>query len=272
MKHALIAPLRLYPGMILAAMLVVTTYGARAETGREIMAEVDAQPTPEVMAADMTMTLIDRGGDQRVRRLRSLSKTFPDSERNLLFFLEPSDVRGTGFLVFDYDDPERSDDQWLFLPSMNKSKRIAGSDQSSSFMGSDLSYADMSSRNLDDWTYELLREDSVGDEPVWLVRATAADSDVIDRTGYTESVVYVQQSNYQVIRAIHNLEGGNERKLMNIPQWEHRDGYWLPKVMQVVSQEGGQTVHRTQLTFSDIDLDPEVSESEFTVQRLEQGL
>ncbi len=82
---------------------------------------------------------------------------------------------------------------------------------------------------------------------VWLVRATAADEEVIDRTGYTESVVYVQQSNYQVIRAIHSLEGGNERKLMNIPQWEHRDGYWLPKVMQVVSQEGGQTVHRTQL-------------------------
>lgn len=272
MKHALIAPLRLYPGIVLATLLAVTTYGAHAETGRDIMAEVDAQPTPEVMAADMTMTLIDRGGDQRVRRLRSLSKTFADSERNLLFFLEPSDVRGTGFLVFDYNDPERSDDQWLFLPSMNKSKRIAGSDQSSSFMGSDLSYADMSSRNLDDWTYELLREETVGDEAVWLVRATAADEEVIDRTGYTESVVYVQQSNHQVIRAIHSLEGGNERKLMNIPEWEERDGYWLPKVMQVVSQEGGQTVHRTQLTFSDINLNPEVSESEFTVQRLEQGL
>jgi hypothetical protein len=130
----------------------------------------------------------------------------------------------------------------------------------------------MSSRNLDDWTYELLREDTVNDEPVWLVRATAASPEVTDRTGYSDSVVYVQQSNHQVIRAINNLAGGNERKLMNLPEWEQRDGYWLPKVMQVASQEGGQTVHRTQLTFNNIDLDPAVSESEFTLQRLEQGL
>lgn len=274
MKHELLnKPAHMSIGIaILSTILVLTSTSAQAETGREIMAEVDAQPTPEVMASEITMTLIDRNSNQRVRRLQSLSRTFEDSERSLMFFLEPSDVRGTGFLSFDYNDPQLSDDQWLFLPSMNRSRRIAGSDQSSSFMGSDLSYADMSSRNLDDWTYELLGEDRVGDEPVWLVRATAADSDVIDRTGYTESVIYVQQSNYQVIRAIHSLEGVNERKLINIPEWEHRDGYWLPKVMQVVSQEGGQTVHRTQLTFSDINLDPEISASEFSIQRLEQGL
>ncbi|MEX1215465.1 outer membrane lipoprotein-sorting protein [Saccharospirillum sp.] len=258
--------------VILGAMWALTGNRAQAETGLQIMTDVDAQPTPDVMAAEMTMTLIDRNGNQRVRRLQSRSQTFDDSERNLLFFLEPSDVRGTGFLSVDYNDPQRSDDQWLFLPSMNKSKRIAGSDQSSRFMGSDLSYADMASHNLDDWTYELLREDNVGDEPVWLVRATAANPGVTDRTGYTDSVVYVQQSNHQVVRAIHHLAGGNERKLMNIPEWEQRDGYWLPKVLQVVSQEGGQTVHRTQLTFSNIDLAPGLSESEFTVQRLEQGL
>lgn len=257
---------------ILVAMLVLACNTAQAETGREIMERVDAQPSPELMAADMAMTLIDRNGNQRVRRLRSVSQTFADSERSVLFFLEPADVRGTGFLMHDYSDPQRSDDQWLFLPSMNKSKRIAGSDQSSSFMGSDLSYADMSSRNLDEWTYELLGEERVGGEPVWRVRATAVNQEVIDRTGYTESVVYVQQSNHQVIRAIHNLEQANERKLMNLPEWEQRDGFWLPLVMQVVSQEGGQTVHRTQLTFSDINLNPEISASEFSVQRLEQGL
>ena len=204
MRRSTQAPPNLTAGIaILMAMLVLACNTAQAETGREIMEQVDAQPSPELMAADMAMTLIDRNGNQRVRRLRSLSRTFDDSERSLLFFLEPSDVRGTGFLVHDYDDPQRNDDQWLFLPSMNKSKRIAGSDQSSSFMGSDLSY---------------------------------------------------------------------ERKLMNLPEWEQRDGFWLPLVMQVVSQEGGQTVHRTQLTFSNINLNPEVSASEFTVQRLEQGL
>ena len=260
------------PAIVLLAALVCLSYGARAETGADIMAEVDAQPSPPAMASDMTMVLIDRNNQQRVRQLSSLRKTFEDSERSLLFFLSPQDVRGTGFLIFDYDDPDKGDDQWLFLPSLNKSKRIAGSDQSGSFMGSDLSYADLSSRNLEDWTYTLLGETKVGDEPVWQVEAKAANKAVIDRTGYTQSVLYVRQSNHTVIRAIHTLEAEGERKLLNIPDWEHRDGYWIPTVMQVVSQEGGQTVHRTQLTFENIELNPNIRQGTFTVQRLEQGL
>jgi len=260
------------PTTVLLAALVCLSYGARAETGDEIMAEVDKQPSPPAMASDMTMVLIDRNNQQRVRQLSSLRKTFDDSERSLLFFLSPQDVRGTGFLIFDYDDPDQGDDQWLFLPSLNKSKRIAGSDQSGSFMGSDLSYADMSSRNLEDWNYQLVGESTVGDEAVWQVEAKAATDEVIDRTGYTQSLLYVRQSNHTVIRAIHTLEAEGERKLLNIPEWEHRDGYWIPTVMQVVSQEGGQTVHRTQLTFESIDLNPEIRDGTFTVQRLEQGL
>lgn len=260
------------PATVLLAALVCLSYGARAETADDIMAEVDAQPSPPAMASDMTMVLIDRNNQQRVRQLSSLRKTVDDGERSLLFFLSPQDVRGTGFLLYDYDEAERADDQWLFLPSLNKSKRIAGSDQSGSFMGSDLSYADMSSRNLNDWTYRLVREDTVGDEPVWLIEAKAVDSDVVERTGYTQSILYVRQSNHTIIRAIHTLEAQGERKLLNVPNWTERDGYWIPTVMQVVSQEGGQTVHRTQLSFDNIDLNPDIREGTFTIQRLEQGL
>lgn len=259
-------------GLLIVLMAASLSFCAQAETGLDIMTQVDAQEDPPVMAADLTMTLIDRNNSQRVRSLRSLSKSFDEADRQRLFFLEPADVRGTGFLVVDYHDADRDDDQWLFLPSLNKSKRIAGSDQSGSFMGSDLSYADMASRNLEDWSYELIREDSVGDAAVWVINATAANDEVIDQTGYTESLLYVQQTNYRVIRAIHTQTGTNQRKLLNIPQWEQRDGYWLPKVMQVVSQEGGQTVHRTQLTFSNIDLNVDAPDAEFSVQRLEQGL
>lgn len=264
----------LNPIIALLIVLIVASWSfcAKAATGLDIMTEVDAQPAPPIMAADLTMTLLDRNNNQRVRSLRSLSKTFDDADRQRLFFLAPADVRGTGFLVVDYHDTERDDDQWLFLPNLNKSKRIAGSDQSGSFMGSDISYADLASRNLDDWQYELVREDQVDEAAVWIVRASAADQTVIDRTGYTESLLYVQQSNYQVIRAIHTQTGTNQRKLLNIPSWEQRDGYWIPKVMQVVSQEGGQTVHRTQLTFTNIELDIDAADGEFSVQRLEQGL
>lgn len=245
---------------------------AQTETGLDVMTRVDAQPSPPVMSSEMTMTLIDRNGQQRVRSLTSTRKTFADSERSLIFFLAPQDVRGTGFLTIDYDDTHRDDDQWLYLPSLNKSKRIAGGDQSGRFMGSDLSYADLSSRNLADWNYTLVREDTVDDAPVWVVEAVAASDAVVEQTGYTESILYVRQSNHQVIRAVHTLEAVGERKLMNLPEWETIDGYWIPLVIQVATQEGGHTVHRTQLTFRNIELDVDVPDSVFTVHRLEQGL
>ena len=84
---------------ILMAMLVLACNTAQAETGREIMERVDAQPSPELMASDMTMTLIDRNGNQRVRRLRSLIQTFDHTEPSLLCILKPSEVRGPGLIV-----------------------------------------------------------------------------------------------------------------------------------------------------------------------------
>lgn len=258
--------------MVMLGTFVFAQAQARGETGLEIMTRVDAQPSPPVMTSAMAMTLIDRNGQQRVRELRSTQKTFADAERSLIYFLSPQDVRGTGFLTIDYHDPDKDDDQWLYLPSLNKSKRIAGGDQSGSFMGSDLSYADLSSRNLADWDYTLLREDSVDDAPVWVIKAVAASAAVVEQTGYTESILYIRQSNHQLIRAIHTLAAAGERKLMNMPEWENIDRYWIPKVIQVVTQEGGRTVHRTQLTFRNIDLGADVPDALFTVQRLEQGL
>ena len=64
-----------------------------------------------------------------------------------------------------YDD-EKDDDQWLYLPALKKTKRIASGDKSGSFMGSDFTYADMTTRNLDNYDYTLLKEDLLNDVPV----------------------------------------------------------------------------------------------------------
>ena len=42
------------------------------------------------------------------------------------------------------------DDQYLYLPSLDKSKRISGGQKNQRFMGTELTYADMESRDLKD--------------------------------------------------------------------------------------------------------------------------
>ena len=44
-----------------------------------------------------------------------------------------------------------------FLPALKKSKRIASSDKSGSFMGSDFNYSDMTRRNLEAYDFRLVK-------------------------------------------------------------------------------------------------------------------
>ena len=77
-----------------------------------------------------------------------------------MFFTYPGDVNGTGFLTWDYDDMSKDDDKWLYLPAMKKTRRISGSSSKTDyFMGTDFTYNDMGSRNIDEDTHTLLREE-----------------------------------------------------------------------------------------------------------------
>ena len=89
----------------------------------------------------------------------------------LLFFLSPADVRGTGFLSHDFAEAARDADQWLYLPALRRVKRIAATDKSASFMGSDLTFADLTRRDLDAFDYRLLGTSKVRDAAVWQIEA-----------------------------------------------------------------------------------------------------
>ena len=150
-------------------------------TALEIMQRVDARDDGDNRTARLAMSLIDAEGNVRERSLETFMKDRGADTLNLMFFLTPADVRGTGFLTHDFREPERDDDQWLYLPELRKSKRIASGDKSQSFMGTDFSYADMTRRVVEEWTYRLLGERDVRGKAAWLVEATPA-STVVEET------------------------------------------------------------------------------------------
>ena len=243
-----------------------------AMTADEIMQQVDQIAEPQSMKSNMTMVLVDNKGKQRVRSMQSVSADIDGVDKSLMFFLEPSDVKGTGFLMFDYEAADADDDQWMLLPSLGKAKRIASGDKTGSFMGSDFSYADMSKRNLEEWTYELVKEDDINGVKVWVIESTPVSDAVIEKTGYTKSIAYVRQDNFHVTRGISYLQKKGEVKLMNIANFVEIGGYWIATETQMVSQKNGQTVHRTLMKMDNIDVDFDVNPNDFTLTRLEQGL
>ena len=144
-----------------ALLLPFSDVSAEPVDGRWIMEQVDARDDGDNMIADSVMILIDKNGNERLREMKIFSKDKGKDTLRMQFFHAPADVKDTGFLTYHYYSGEKDDDQWLYLPDLRKTKRIATSDKSSAFMGSDFSYADMTRRVVDEWNYKVLKEDEV---------------------------------------------------------------------------------------------------------------
>ncbi len=239
---------------------------------RWIMEQVDARDDGDNMAVDSVMILIDKNNKERRREMKIFSKDKGKDTLKLNFFFAPADVKDTGFLTYDYYSADKDDDQWLYLPDLRKTKRIASSDKSSSFMGSDFSYADMTRRVVDEWNYKLLKEDEVQGYKVWLVEATPVSKEVEDRYGFKKSILFVRQDIFIEIRAIHVLQEGKKVKYMEVKKLEQVDGIWVAVERWMKTTKNKKTLHRTKMFWNNVKFNQGLEESFFSVRQLEKGL
>ncbi len=263
--------------VIISVTICLFSQNAYADdpAAREIMQKVEDRDDGDNMTSQMEMILIDKNGKERIRRISMFSKDKGEDTLSIMFFLHPSDVKDTGFLTHDYDDPEKDDDQWLFLPALKKSKRIASTDKSNSFMGSDLNYSDMTARNLEDYDYtfyEKQKEMEIDGHKVWIIEAIPRSKKIIDETGYRKGLSFIRQDNYVVIRGVMYEKRKGYVKYMNVKNLEIIDGIWTSTEMQVRRKKGKNTIHQTILKWSKIKYNQALDYETFTVRRLEKGL
>jgi hypothetical protein len=266
--------------LMLAMMLpfVVASHSAVAADdpeARAIMERVDARDEGDNRTADMRMLLIDKRGKERVRKIATFMKDKGEDTYRLMFFLQPPDVTDTAFLTYDYDDHERDDDQWLYLPALRKTKRIATSDKSGSFMGSDLNYSDMTSRDLEDYDfsfYEKGKESKVRGHKVWVIWSIPRSKDVVDETGYEKSLLFVRPDINMVVRAINWVKDGGYLKYLDNRGLEQIEGIWVATEINVNKKRGKTTVHKTILTLENVRFNQPLNFDLFTIRRMEKGL
>ncbi len=259
--------------MILAglslALLTSSTYADAP--AKEIAQKVHDRDDGKSLVQDMTMTLIDKNGKKRVRSIKTFGKDFGKDEYRIMFFKTPADVKDTSFLTYDYEDPSKDDDQWLYLPALKKVKRIPTSDKSSSFMGSDFSYYDMTDRDVDDFTYKILKHVKVRGKDTTMVESTPKTQDVIDESGYTKTIGLVREDIDMIVRSIGFLKNG-KKKYFDVTKMHKQDGIWVIDEMIMTTKKGKTTVHKTILNFDNIQVNPELKDDLFTTRRLEKGL
>ncbi len=258
--------------IMIALSLTLTMNKAEAISGREIMEKEDARDDGDNMIGGMDMILIDKKEHRRVRKIKGFRKDKGKDDLRMMFFLEPADVKDTGFLTYDYYEGQKDDDQWLYLPELHKTKRIASSDKSSAFMGTDFSYADWTKRVIDEWKYKLLKEDQVRGRKVWAVEAIPINKAVVERYGYTKSVLFVRQDILMVVRAVHWVKKGKKLKYFDVKKVEQIDGIWIDTETHMKTTKNKQTLHQTILKRYNIKFNQKLDEKMFSIRNLEKGL
>jgi len=256
---------------------LITTSVFAGNQAKDIMEKVDARDDGSSLISTMKMTLIDKNGKKRNRQMRTFSKDInANTEHKTIFFLSPSDVKNTAFLTYDYSADDKDDDQWMYLPALKKTKRIPASDKDAAFMGSDFSYADMTDKELNDYTFKLVKETTIkrkeGKVPVWKIESTPISQAVIDETGYTKSTLYIRKDNYVLTRAKFYLKKGSRVKYMDVRKLEEIDGIWVAMQTTMTTKQGKKTLHKTILTNSDVEINKEINDDIFTVRTIEKGL
>lgn len=261
-------------GIALAAALALPAANAAAEdlSAREIMQRVEDRDEGNPSIVDVEMTLIDKSGKKRLREIRAFGFDRGKDELQLLFFLSPADLEDTAFLTYDYHESGKDEDQWLYLPALKKSKRIASSDRSGSFMGSDFSYADLTSRDLDQYDYTLMKETEVDGWKVWQIESIPRTKKEIKETGYTRSILFVRQDNFVVVRSVGWLKRGGRLKYMDVQSLERIDGFWIGTEIHMTTKKGKKTLHKTVLRNSNIRFRQQLDEDFFSVRQMEKGL
>ena len=254
--------------MILTALagLMTMTAGAQTLTGRDIMQRAKDVPDGDSRYSEMELTLIKKNGDKRERKVVSWSIDEGKDKKTLMFFTYPGDVNGTGFLTWDYDDMSKDDDKWLYLPAMKKTRRISGSSSKTDyFMGTNFTYNDMGSRNIDEDTHTLLREEDRDGQKCWVIESIPVDK----REIYSRKVTWIRQDCCVPVYVEFYDKLDKLHRYLTISEICQVQGYWTKQHMEM---KNVQTGHSTVIVLKNPQYVLKVDKSMFTVAKLEKGL
>lgn len=186
--------------------------------------------------ADMEMILRNKQGDESHRALRiSTLEVEGDGDKSLTIFDDPKDVKGTAFL--SYTHALTPDDQWLYLPALKRVKRISSANKSGPFVGSEFAYEDLTSQEVEKYTYKWLRDEMLDGKNCFVIERYPA----YEHSGYTRQIAWIDQEIYRPLKVEFYDRKNALLKTLTIKNYkQYLDKYWRPDSMHMVNHQTGK--------------------------------
>ena len=247
------------------SLLIFTIFILLFSTGTVFALTVDEiMDKMEETAPDFTtqktiseMILIDKDGKEETREMIMFSQEGEDEKTSTLIrFLSPKSVKGVTLL--NIDDGEKI---YLYMPAYNKPRRIASSSKGDEFMGTGLSYEDMSMDYKDkDYEKKLLEET----DNEFIIEVITSDED----TSYKKIILTVDKEKFYAKKVEFYDMSENLIKTLEIDKIKIDDKGKITPVEIVFSDI--EENKKTKIVMKEIEYDIELSSSFFSIRTLKK--
>ena len=214
--------------------------------------------------ARVVMKLINKDGKERLREMTMLRKNYKAGQQKyFIYFYQPSDIRDMTFMVYKYAG--KNDDRWLFVPAINMVRRIAAEDKASSFVGSDFTYEDISGRDVEDDSHELLREEPLNGRDCYVLKSTPKAGDM----AYSYRLSWIDKENFLPLKTEYFNRRDELFRIFTADEVTDVDGF--PTAIRR-TMKNVQSGHRTEAAFTKSQYNLGINDSLFSERFLRRPL
>ena len=230
-----------------------------ADNARQIVEESQKRTTAQSQRYEGMLQVFDAKGKVSDKRWTLERLGSHGASRMVLRFTQPAEVKGVALLVVNH--PDRASDQWMWTPAIERDRRIALQDRSTRFFGTDFSFEDLEERDVDQYDYSLLGDDTVDGAAAWKIQS-------IPKAGkssqYTRSIVWIRKDNYAFAR-IENYAKDQVVRRLNYLEIQNVQGIWTAKVLEMFDLKRNS---RTRLTLDKLQYNVPMKDDDFTLPAL----
>ena len=237
---------------ILILFIINSIFGM---TGLELAELIDSRIKPIDISSINTMVLTNKKNKSKTLELISISKD--NSKKQMIWFIQPTKNKGTSFLKIEHDD--KNDYMVMWLPGISRLKSIRSNEKSDSFMGSDLSFEDLTNRTISDYNYKITDYT----DNIYTLESMPNNID----SEYGKHVTKVKEIEADIFIAIEEESFDQNNQLLKTKFFSFTkiDSFYVMNKLEV---KNVQKNHSTLLTVNDISLNNNFDDLKFVERNL----
>ncbi|MGA2329299.1 MAG: outer membrane lipoprotein-sorting protein [Bryobacteraceae bacterium] len=232
---------------------------AWAEDARQIVEEAQRRSRSGSEHYEGSLQVINARGKITAKRWLYDRIGSHGNSKAVLRFTAPAEVKGVALLIVNH--PDRASDQWMWTPALERDRRIALQDRRTRFFGTDFSFEDLEERDVGQYDYKMLGEETASGAACWKIESRPKQSKI---SQYDRSILWIRKDHY-VFWQIENYTKDRPVRRATYADLQEVQSIWTARTVEMADlRENSRTI----LKLEKLEYNVPMKDDSFTLQAL----